>query len=51
MFIGESEQCCFNMDYLRNNLVTFCSDGASVMPGRSSCMGARLRNDFPNIII
>ena len=29
----------FNMDYLRKNLVAFCSDGASVML------------DFPNIII
>ena len=41
----------FNMDYLIKNLVVFCSDGASVMLGRSSCVGVRLRNDFPNIII
>ena len=41
----------FNMDYFRNNLLAFCSDGASVMLGRSSGVGVRLRNDFPNIII
>ena len=41
----------FNMDYLRKNLIAFCSDGASVMLGRSSGVGVRLRNDFHNIII
>ena len=40
-----------NMDYFRNNIVAFCSDGASIMLGRSSGEGVRLRNDFPNIII
>ena len=39
------------MDYLGKNLVTFCSDGASIMLGRSSGVGVRMRNDFPNIII
>ena len=39
------------MDYLRKNHIAFCSDGASVMLGRSSGVGVRLRNDFHNIII
>ena len=39
----------FSMDYLRKNLVAFCSDGASLMLGCSS--GVTLRNDIPNIII
>ena len=41
----------FNMDYFRKNFVAFCSDGASVMLGRFSDVGVRLRNYFPNIII
>ena len=40
----------FNMDYLRKNLVALFSDGASVMLGRSSGVGVRLRNDLPNIM-
>lgn len=41
----------FTMEYLRKNLVGFCSDGASVMLGRKSGVGARLKKDFPNIVL
>ena len=41
----------FNKEYLINNLIAFCSDGASVMLGRNSGVGARLKKDFPNIVI
>ena len=41
----------FDSEYLRNNLIAFCSDGASVMLGRNSGVGTRLKNDFPNIVI
>ena len=41
----------FNNEYLKNNLIAFCSDGASVMLGRNSGVGARLKKDFPNIVI
>ena len=36
---------------MRNNLIAFCSDGASVMLGRNSGVGTRLKNDYPNIIV
>ena len=38
-------------EYLRNNLIAFCSNGASVMLGRNSGVGTRLKNDYPNIIL
>ena len=41
----------FSDKYLKKNLIVFCSDGASVMIGRSSGVGTRLKNFFPNIII
>ena len=41
----------FNNEYLKNNLIAFCSDGASVMLGRNCGVGARLKKDFPNIVI
>ena len=41
----------FNKEYLINNLIAFCSDGASVMLGRNSGVGARLKKDFLNIVI
>ena len=37
--------------YLKNKLVGFCSDGASVMLGRNSGVGTRLKNDFPFIVL
>jgi len=41
----------FDNEYLSNNLIAFCSDGASVMLGRNSGVGTRLKNDYPNIIL
>ena len=41
----------FDNEYLRNNLIAFCSDRASVMLGRNSGEDTRLKNDFPNIIL
>ena len=41
----------FDKEYLKNHLIDFCSDGASVMLGRRSGVGIRLKNDFPNIIL
>ena len=41
----------FDNEYLRNNLITFRSDGASVMLGRNSWVGTRLKNDYVNIIL
>ena len=41
----------FDNKYLTNNLIAFCSDGASVMLGRNSGVGTRLKNDYPNIIL
>ena len=41
----------FENEYLRKNLIAFSSDGASVMLGRNSGVGTRLKNDYPNIIL
>ena len=41
----------FDNEYLTNNLIAFCSDGASVMLGRNSGVGTTLKNDYPNIIL
>ena len=41
----------FNNEYLSNNLIAFCSDGASVMLDRNSGVGTRLKNDYPNVIL
>ena len=38
----------FDNEYLRKNLIAFCSDGASVMLDRNSGVGTRLKNDYPN---
>ena len=40
----------FDNEYLRKNLIAFCSDGASVMLDRNSGVGTRLKNDYPNIL-
>ena len=40
----------FDNEYLRNNLIAFCSDGGSVTLGCISGVGTRLKNDYPNII-
>lgn len=41
----------FNNEYLKRNLIAFCSDGASTMLGRKSGVAARLTEKFPNIFI
>lgn len=41
----------FSKTYLENNLVGFCSDGASVMLGRKSGVSTLILDQFPNIII
>ena len=46
----ESIDHCYS-EYLRKNLIAFCSGGASVMIGRNSEVGNRLKKDFPKIVI
>ena len=41
----------FDNEYSRNNLIAFCSYGASVMLDHNSGVGTRLKNDYPNIIL
>ncbi|CAM5084859.1 unnamed protein product [Eretmochelys imbricata] len=41
----------FDTEYLKKNLIGFCSDGASTMFGHKSGIATRLIQDFPNIII
>ena len=41
----------FDNEYFKNNLIAFCSDGASLMLGRNSGVGTRLKNDYPNVIL
>ena len=41
----------FSNEYLKQNLIGFCSDGASVMLGRNSGVGTRLQENFPKIVI
>ena len=41
----------FDKEYLKNNLIAFCSDGASVMLGPRSGVGIKLKNDFSNIVL
>ncbi|XP_070599993.1 E3 SUMO-protein ligase KIAA1586 homolog [Erythrolamprus reginae] len=38
-------------NYLKENLIGFCSDGASVMLGRKSGVSRRIAKEFPNIVI
>ncbi|XP_048356244.1 E3 SUMO-protein ligase KIAA1586-like [Sphaerodactylus townsendi] len=38
-------------NYLEQNLIGFCSDGASVMLGRKSGVSTRIAKEFPNIVI
>lgn len=40
----------FNDEYLKNNFVSFASDGASVMVGRKSGVASRLTAMYPNLI-
>ena len=41
----------FSNEYLKQNLVCFCSDGESVILGRNSGVGARLQENFSKIVI
>ena len=41
----------FDINYLKSNLIAFCSDGVRVMLGRKSGTSSRLLKDFPGTII
>ena len=41
----------FSNEYLKQNLIGFCLDGASVMLGRNFGVGTRLQENLPKIII
>ncbi|XP_044154702.1 E3 SUMO-protein ligase KIAA1586-like [Bufo gargarizans] len=41
----------FDKDYLQDNLIGFCSDGASAMLGSKSGVASRIVREFPNIVI
>ena len=41
----------FSNEYLKQNLISFCSDEVSVMLGRNSGIGSRLQENFPKILI
>ncbi|KAL2792006.1 E3 SUMO-protein ligase KIAA1586 isoform c [Daubentonia madagascariensis] len=43
--------CGFTNEYLKANLIAFCSDGASTMLGRKSGVATKLLEYFPEIII
>lgn len=41
----------FDKAYLKKFLIGFCSDGAHVMLGKNSGVAARLKKDFPNVLV
>ena len=41
----------FSNEYLKQNLIGFCYDGASAMLGRNSGVGKGLQENFPKIVI
>ncbi|XP_068939594.1 E3 SUMO-protein ligase KIAA1586-like [Petaurus breviceps papuanus] len=43
--------CGFHNEYLKANLIAFCSDGANAMLGRRSGVAGKLLENFPKIII
>ncbi|XP_061476359.1 E3 SUMO-protein ligase KIAA1586 homolog isoform X3 [Rhineura floridana] len=43
--------CGFNNEYLKANLIAFCSDGANSMLGRKSGVATKLLEKFPKVII
>ncbi|XP_077625207.1 LOW QUALITY PROTEIN: E3 SUMO-protein ligase KIAA1586 homolog [Crocuta crocuta] len=43
--------CGFTNEYLKANLIAFCSDGANTMLGRKSGVATKLLEYFPKIII
>ncbi|XP_036600418.1 E3 SUMO-protein ligase KIAA1586-like isoform X2 [Trichosurus vulpecula] len=44
------DDCGFNNEYLKANLIAFCSDGANKILGRKSGVATRLLESFPKII-
>ncbi|XP_068953278.1 E3 SUMO-protein ligase KIAA1586-like isoform X2 [Petaurus breviceps papuanus] len=44
------DDCGFNDEYLKANLIAFCSDGANKVLGRKSGVAAKLLENFPKII-
>lgn len=44
-------KCQLTDDFLRRNLVAFCSDGASVLTGKTSGVGTVLKQKYPQLII
>ncbi|XP_044524357.1 E3 SUMO-protein ligase KIAA1586 homolog [Gracilinanus agilis] len=44
------DDCGFTNDYLKANLIAFCSDGASKILGRKSGLPAKVLENFPKII-
>ncbi|XP_036612524.1 E3 SUMO-protein ligase KIAA1586-like [Trichosurus vulpecula] len=43
--------CGFHNEYLKANLIAFCSDGANTMLGRRSGVAVKLLENFPKVII
>ena len=41
----------FDKRYMQNHLFSFYSNGASVMLGKTSGVGTKMKRDFPNIVI
>ena len=41
----------FSNEYLKQNLIGFCSDGASIMLGMNSRVGTRVQENFPKMVI
>ena len=46
-----TSRCNFTEDFLRRNLVGFCSDGASVMLGKNSGVGTVLKQKYPQLVL
>ncbi|XP_043849145.1 E3 SUMO-protein ligase KIAA1586-like isoform X2 [Dromiciops gliroides] len=44
------DDCGFNDEYLKANLIAFCSDGANKILGRKSGVATKLLENFPKII-
>ncbi|XP_072472196.1 E3 SUMO-protein ligase KIAA1586-like isoform X2 [Notamacropus eugenii] len=44
------DDCGFNNEYLKANLIAFCSDGANKILGRKSGVATKLLDNFPKII-
>ena len=42
---------CIDNAFLQRNLASFCSDGASVMLGKTSGVSTGLKSNFPNLLL